>query len=88
MSNGKVALATVPVKEKKVHIHHTRKEEKDISPRIDMITEAAFRFVMVFFGLFVAVCAFWSGGWGAFAERFLEFSRLNISKKRKVKVAK
>jgi hypothetical protein len=99
MANGtKVSLAADNSKIEKIKKTVTRKLygkqrpnldlRDDVSPRIDMLGEACFRFVNCFFAIFVGICAFFSGGVEAAMAKGLSYSMLGIPKPKKLALPK
>ena len=82
MANEKVALVTVPKPGKKVHIHHKPRKKEEIGTRFDLVSDAAYRFFLVPFAIFVGILAFFSGGFEAACHSSLEI--INGRKEKKL----
>jgi len=72
MANGKVALVTVPKAGKKTHTYHKPRKTKEPETRFDLVSDAAYRFFLVPFAIFVGILAFFSGGFEAACHKSLE----------------
>ena len=63
---------TVSKDEKKVHAHHEEEKPEEPGTRFDLVSDAAYRFFLVPFAIFVGILAFFSGGFEAACHKSLE----------------